>query len=186
MKRFQAKYKLKNSSNISEIWKNRDKYLSAYSNPIGSPLRKTLKSTKLIDIDKGLVNFISNCNSSVTMINENMLREKALDIANLLNITDFKSSHGYLEKFKKRNQIIFTKIHGDASSVDSDVIETWYGSQLKDHIHLVDPDNIYNGDESGLFWRMHARSSYAIKDKICKFEKQSKDRMMKIWQSLNH
>ena len=49
MKRFQAKYKLKNSSNISEIWKNRDKYLSAYSNPIGSPLRKTLKSTKLND-----------------------------------------------------------------------------------------------------------------------------------------
>ena len=117
---------------------------------------------------------MTNCN---TMNNENLLREKALDIANLLNNNDFKSSQGYIEKFKKRNQIIFTKIHGEASSVDINVIETWYISQLKDHIHLVDPDNISNGDELGLFWRMQARSTYAIKDKICKYGKQSKERM---------
>ena len=73
--------------------------------------------------------------------------------------------------------LVFKLIHGDVSSVDSNVIETWYGSQLKDHIHLVDPDNIYNSDELGLFWHMQARASYAIKDKICKFGKHSKERM---------
>ena len=49
--KIKVKYKFKNFSNISEIWKNREKYLSAYNNPVGSPLRKTLKSTKLADID---------------------------------------------------------------------------------------------------------------------------------------
>ena len=81
-----------------------------------------------------------------------------------MNIDKFKASNGYLERFKDRNQVIFTKIHGEASSVDEDVIERWYDNQLKDHIHLVDPDNIYNGDELGLFWRMQANASYVLKD----------------------
>jgi hypothetical protein len=42
---------------------------------------------------------------------------------------------------------------------------------------LIDPENIYNDDELGLFWRMQAKSSYIVKDSICKYGKQSKDRM---------
>ena len=80
--KIKVKYKLKNSSNVCEIWKKGDKYLAAYVNPVGSPLRKTLKSTKYMDIDKGLVNFISNYNS--------------------------RGSNGYLDKFKNGHQIVFT------------------------------------------------------------------------------
>ncbi len=33
------RHDLKNSSNIFQIWKNRDKFLGAYNDLIGSPLR---------------------------------------------------------------------------------------------------------------------------------------------------
>ena len=56
----QAKYNLKNKSNISQIWKLRDKYLAAYQDSTCSPLRKSLKTTKLCQIDVGLTNFINN------------------------------------------------------------------------------------------------------------------------------
>jgi hypothetical protein len=69
--------------------------------------------------------------------------------------------------------VLYGTIHGEANSVDVNVIENWYSIQLKDHIHLIDPENIYNDDELGLFWRMQAKSSYVVKDSICKYGKQS-------------
>jgi hypothetical protein len=72
---------------------------------------------------------------------------------------------------------MFTNVHGEASSVNVNVVEWWLGNQLRDHIHLVYPANIYNGDELGLFWRTQPKSTYNVKDSICKFGKQSKERM---------
>jgi hypothetical protein len=73
----QHKYNLKNKSNISEIWKHRVKYLTAYKDPYASPLNKSLKTTKLKQIDNGLTNFITNCNQQGVMVNNKLLREKA-------------------------------------------------------------------------------------------------------------
>ncbi len=78
-------------------------------------------------------------------------------------------SNGYLEKFKSRKKILFVTIHGEANSVEPSVIENWYNIQLVDLIHLIDPVDIYNGDELGLFWRMQGKSSYVVKDNLCKF-----------------
>ena len=62
----------------------------------------------------------------------------------MANIVDFKASNGYLDKFKQRNKIMFTNVHGEASSVDVNAVEGWLENQLRDHIHLVDPANIIN------------------------------------------
>jgi len=58
------KFKFKNKSNISQIMSKKDYYLQAYNNKSASPLRKTLKTTKNINIDVGLTNFITNCNQN--------------------------------------------------------------------------------------------------------------------------
>ena len=158
----QHKYNLKNKSNISEIWKHREKYLAAHNDPYASPLNKSLKTTKLKQIDNGLTNFITNCNQQGVMVNDKLLREKALEIAKVANIVNFKVRNGYIEIFKARKSIHFENIHGEANSVDQNVIEQWYTMKLKDHLHLIDPENIYNGDELGLFWRMQTKSSYVV------------------------
>jgi hypothetical protein len=43
----QAKYKLKNKSNISQIWSMREKYMAAYNDQTASPNRKHLKKRNL-------------------------------------------------------------------------------------------------------------------------------------------
>ena len=171
------KFNLNSSSNISVILKNKDKYLSAYNNQVGSPLRKTLKQTKFENIDAGLKNFIANSNRCGVAINDNVLRAKALEIAKAANQDDFKSSNGYLENFKKRNNILFTKIHGEAGGVDETIVSKWFNEQLKEAISQIDPENIYNGDELGLFWRMQPNGTYSLKDSVCKIGKNSKERM---------
>jgi hypothetical protein len=41
--------------------------------------------------------------------------------------------------------------------LEANVIENRYLIQLKDHIHLIVPENICNVDELGFFWRMQAK-----------------------------
>ncbi len=55
-----------------------------------------------------------------------MLKEKALEIAKVINKNDLKGSNGCLEKFKSRKKILFVTIHGEANSVEPSVIENWY------------------------------------------------------------
>jgi hypothetical protein len=85
----QHKYNLKNKPNISEIWKHREKYLAAHNDPYAFPLNKSFKTTKLKQIDNGLTNFIIYCNQRGVMVNDKLLREKALEIAKVANIVDF-------------------------------------------------------------------------------------------------
>jgi hypothetical protein len=100
------------------------------------------------------------------MVNDKLLREKALEIAKVAKIVDFKGSNGSIEKFKARKSIHSENIHGEANSVDQNEIEQWHTMILKDHLHLIDPENIYNGDELGLFWRIQTKSSYVVKDNL--------------------
>ena len=89
-------------------------------------------------------NFIANsCNNGIA-IDDNILKEKALELAKIADFKDFKSSNGYLQNFKKRNAIIFSKIQGEAGGVDENVISRWFGEQLNDLIANVDPDNIFH------------------------------------------
>ena len=71
--------------------------------------------------------------------------------------------------FKNRNKVLFGMIHGEANSADVNDIENSYSIQFKDHIHLIDPENIQNGDKLGLLWRMQAKSSYMVIDSIYKY-----------------
>ena len=65
-------------------------------------LEKHLNKGKYTNIDESLKLFISlSCNVSVA-INDQVLKAKALEIASIDNITNFKASNGYLEKLKKK------------------------------------------------------------------------------------
>jgi hypothetical protein len=57
------------------------------------------------------------------MVSDKLLKEKALEIAQVAHIVDFKASNGYLEKYRQRNKIMFTNVHGEASSVNVNVVE---------------------------------------------------------------
>ena len=51
------------------------------------------------------------------LLNENMIREKAMDFGSLLGISNFSYSNGWLQKFKGRFGIKSYYFHGDANIV---------------------------------------------------------------------
>ena len=84
-----------------------------------------------------------------------MLLTKAEEFAAQLGDTDFKLNTGWLDRFKQCHQITFKKVCGEAKSVEdnSDDMQNWT-TQLQKLLDDYDADDIFNADETGLFFRL--------------------------------
>ncbi|GFV93313.1 uncharacterized protein TNCV_3685361 [Trichonephila clavipes] len=103
-----------------------------------------------------------------------LLKEKAKAFAKELGI-EFSASKGWLTDFKKINRIVFKKNYGESSSVDINVCSKWKNS-LSDLIKEYEPSNIFNTEETGLFFKCLPRKTFTFKREKCHEGKHSKER----------
>ncbi|XP_050065566.1 tigger transposable element-derived protein 4-like [Aphis gossypii] len=103
--------------------------------------------------------------------------EKANEIAKRLNIADFGGSNGWLDRFRKRHGIVYRKICGEADAVDDNSIKSWKETILPNLLKDYSPEDIYNADEFGLFFKLMSNKSLVMKDETCHGGKLSKDRL---------
>ena len=64
-----------------------------------------------------------------------------------------KFSTGWLDGFKNRHQIRKYRRHGEVGAVDNVVVETEL-KNIREHLKEYDNRDIFNMDETGLFWKM--------------------------------
>ena len=53
------------------------------------------------------------------------IKEKALDFAKELNITDFKASEGWLDRWKNRHNVAFRTVSGEERSSTEEMKASW-------------------------------------------------------------
>ncbi|GFT93233.1 tigger transposable element-derived protein 4 [Trichonephila clavipes] len=104
-----------------------------------------------------------------------LLKEKSNAFAKELGI-EFSASEGWLTNFKKMNGIVFKKMCVESSSVDINVCSKWQNS-LSDLIKEYEPRNIFNTDETGLFFKCLPEKTFAFKKEKCHGGKHSKQRL---------
>ncbi|XP_008181899.1 tigger transposable element-derived protein 6-like [Acyrthosiphon pisum] len=109
-------------------------------------------------------------------VSGSLLQEKARGVANEVGLESFKASNGWLQKFRERHNISFKNICGEGNSVDTSVIEKWL-EKLKTLISDYEPKNIFNCDETGLFFRALPDKTLCLKNEICRGGKIAKDRL---------
>ena len=95
-----------------------------------------------------------------------IIQKKAIEIASTYGIYDFTASNGWFAGFVSRFNIVRRVPRGEASDVEIDAIR----SDIVDIRRKLDKykgDNIFNMDETGLFFRALPGSLYGRSRVIC-------------------
>ncbi|XP_035222614.1 tigger transposable element-derived protein 1-like [Stegodyphus dumicola] len=77
----------------------------------------------------------------------------------------FKASHGWFERFKKRSGIHNVVRHGEAASADEKVAQEFieaFKMLILDEGYI--PQQVFNCDETGLFWKKMPRRTYITEE----------------------
>jgi len=92
-----------------------------------------------------------------------ILRCRGLQIATALEITNFTASNGFLQNWARRHGIVNVALHGCGASANIAEAAARM-DEIRRQLAGVDPDLIYNVDETGLLFRGQPSRSYVSAD----------------------
>lgn len=164
------------ASTLSTILKNKGKTLEAWNSNEISVTRKRLREPHFEDIEDCTIKWFKQARDNNIPISGPTLLTKAEEFSKILKVEDFKASSGWLHRFKERHELSFKKICGESASVsDSDVVH--WQSKLPEIISDFEPKNVFNVDETGLFFKCMPDKTLTFKGETCSGGKRSKERI---------
>lgn len=161
-------------STVSRIIKNCESIQEAAFE--GQGKSKRLKKAEFPELEDKLVKWIKMCQSKNVPIGGNVIKEKAKQFALSLGIPNFSASNGWLEGFKKRHDLVFKKICGESNSVDLTSCRQWV-EDLPNLLADYSADDIFNADETALFFKCLPDKTFTFKNMQCTGAKISKERV---------
>ncbi|XP_053960009.1 jerky protein homolog-like [Anastrepha ludens] len=123
----------------------------------GQRKRKTLRASELPKMEKRLYQWFVKQREKHYPVNALALKQKAKEIHLKIKEKEcyFNASDGWLQGFKKRYGVRLLKITGEKLSSQPLLVEP-FKIKLKQKIEEMGlcHDQLYNADESGLFWKI--------------------------------
>lgn len=157
---------LKNRSNIERAIMDNE-----------SDSRKRKRAGKEEVVDKALKEWFLQVRKKDARINGPLLRQKAEDLAKKMGKDDFVATEGWFQRWKKRENISFIKTHGEQGEADFSAAQSWFKTHWTDLLSQYSPSDIFNADETGLYFRALPEHTYALKLDKAKGAKTSKERL---------
>lgn len=102
------------ASTLRTILKNREEIIEKYK--LGGVRRKKLKTGKFARLEKVLIEWFHQARASKLPLNGRILCNKAREIAERLQITDFNASTGWIDRFKNRYGIVYRQSSGGSET----------------------------------------------------------------------
>ncbi|XP_064461997.1 tigger transposable element-derived protein 6-like [Ornithodoros turicata] len=168
------KYGLSRST-ISTIAKDKEKFLHATINA-DPTTRKRIRKATYADVEDALLKWFVDARSRNIPISGPLMLSKAKDFAFLLDFPDFSPGNGWLHRFKVRHGIVFKGVAGEAASVNMEDVNTWLDENIATIVSYSAQD-VYNADETALFYQMLPAKTHALKGDKCSGGKNSKLRI---------
>lgn len=106
-----------------------------------------------------------------------MLMAKAKWFAAALGEDNFGDNTGWLHRFKQRYNIVGKTISGESEAVRSQDIQQWLTKEWPEISAKFSPAEIFNADETGLFWQMLPSKTLDVRGSTCHGGKMSKVRV---------
>ncbi|XP_037557703.1 uncharacterized protein LOC119434686 [Dermacentor silvarum] len=84
-----------------------------------------------------------------------------------MNIEGFKVSDGWLRNFKKCFDLSFKKLCDESAAVDLSVVANYRSEKLQSLLQEYSPDDTFNCDETGLFFKLMPEKTLAFAGDPC-------------------
>ena len=94
-----------------------------------------------------------------------------------LNIEGFHASNGWLDSFRRRHEITWTKTCGEGRDVDLEIVRSWKEKELGEQLKGYPLKDVFNGDETGYFYKQWPDRSLHFKNDDAKGGKLAMDRV---------
>ncbi|GFN77934.1 tigger transposable element-derived protein [Plakobranchus ocellatus] len=164
------------ANTLSTILKNREKLEKMASTSSVNLGKKRMRPSKVEDVDEGLLTWFKQARALGAPFNGPILMEKAGELGKELGIS-FIPCSGWLGRFKRQHGIVFKAVSGEAASVDMSTVNTWRGSALQQLLQNYNADDIFNADETGVFYKCLLHKTLNFKGNVCTGGKKAKDRL---------
>ncbi|KAK3085826.1 hypothetical protein FSP39_009246 [Pinctada imbricata] len=168
------------ASTLSTWLKNADSIKEKVTAGNVEPQRKKNRAAKFPEVEDALLKWFANARTHNVTVSGEMMREKARDFALKLGVPDseFDCSVGWLERFKARHAIVFKRVCGESNDVatDSVALSDWK-SKLATILKDYSASDVFNADETGIFYKLMPDKTLEFKSVSCHGGKQSKERL---------
>lgn len=163
-------------SQAADIIKNKDSLLKSWSTNADSSRKVKFRKSEFGAINDVVYNWFCAARAKNIPISGPLIQRKAIEVSQELKIENFKASNGWLEKFRARHSISHRVISGESNDVDLNVVNDWT-CKIESICAGYDQKNIFNLDETGLFYRILPDKTMALKREKCASGKKSKERL---------
>jgi transposase-like protein len=128
--------------------------------------KRNFYKTEGLRIDTVLFKWFTKARAKNIPISGPILKEKALEIAKELDCATFKASNGWLQKFLIRHNITFKTVSGESANVNPEKVDEWI-NKLPTIIKDYHPRDVFNADETGLYFRALPSKTFSLKGSKC-------------------
>ncbi|XP_065289801.1 tigger transposable element-derived protein 4-like [Dermacentor albipictus] len=163
-------------STVSGIVRDEAQITTALQDGEFVPKRKRMRTAMHKDLEDILLAWVKQARGANLPVNGVVLKAKSEEIALRLNV-EFACSDGWLDRFRERHGLAFCCIVGEAAAVDETACSDWRQNKLNDLMEECDPQDIYNVDETALFYQLLPNKKLAFAGDNCVAGKHSKLRV---------
>ena len=142
--------------------------------------RMKLKPAQHSKLDDGMLIWLKQARGQNLPVRGNLIKEKTLKLTELMHIQDFIANNGWLDNFKKRHGIAFKTVQGEAGAVNLQSLLEWKQQVLQPLLRQFSADDVFNLDETGLFWQLLPSKTMSFRGKRCTGGKKSKQRIIRL------
>lgn len=158
---------------ISGIWAKREQI--SKEAPTGASRSKLRKSSHPA-LEEALLLWIQDARSKNIPLSGPLIQGKARHLAFALDI-QFDASQGWFDRFKRRHGLSYKAVCGESNAADGNAVRQWKSETLPALLRGWDERDIFNLDESGIFFKMLPGKTFAFAKQDCSGGKKSKDRL---------
>jgi hypothetical protein len=161
---------------VTMLLQNKEEIKKFYREGGNVEQKRKFPKTEGLAVDQIVFNWFCKARNKHLPISGPIIQAKALEVAESLGLNEFKASNGWLERFRQRHDITFKAICGESADVNIEDVKIWKEKLLNILKHYA-PKDVFNADETGLYYRALPTKTFAVKSDQCLGRKTAKLRI---------